>query len=434
MLSSLKSRSSPVFSCLLVLIFVFYLRIIYEDYEIVNEGNTQWSVPNLNRNTYDKGIVVCANEDSDAIMTGLRYIIRKVRTTFNSNIYIEIAHCSEISESTQLLIRNSYSNILFNNICEKASTLQKKRLRGWFCKPMALITSSFNETMVIDTDTLWFKNPVDLFTSYGYVETGGLFFRDRLLYELKDEINNPNYNQRNGLRFKDVLTFIETHNPNFKLTSDKAIELYNNNGASYYWKHVYNNSSPVLRQMQESSVVIMNRNKMSKTAHIISKILPSFGLGYGDKEIYWIAATIANENYAWEPYIAGIYGDCGEIFHYSPLKKFDQGSDVSPYFINAEYLVKISSDKDGRGIQNQISKPVLASNFELFEMGEYFKETGGRCGACARMGCQLVPDYINDEILSYQKYQRENVASKITSMDRIKKNLKSLLSKLLEYM
>jgi len=429
-----SKRSSTVFNCLLLLIFVFYLLIIYKDYEIANDGDQQWTIPNFHRNIYDKGIAVCANGDSITTMTGLYYIIRKLRTEFKSNIHIEIAHCNEISDKTKQSIRDAYVNILFNNICEKAPTVQKKRLRGWFCKPMALITSSFNETMVIDADTMWFQNPIDLFNSYGYLDTGALFFRDRLLYELKEEIDNPQYDQRKGLRLKDVLTFIETHNSQFKLTSDKALELYHNNGAAYFWKHGFNNSAPILRQVQESSVILMNRNKMIKTTHILSKIIPYFGLGYGDKEMYWIAATIANEKVSWEPYIAGIYGDCGQIFHYSPIKKYQQqgNDDVKPYFLNAESLEEISTSKDGRGIQNILSKPVLASNFELFEMGAYFKETGGRCGACERMGCQSVPDYFNNEIMNYQRYQRIHIANKITSFDKITRKLKQLLEKLID--
>ena len=66
-------------------------------------------------------------------------------------------------------------------------------------------------------------------------------------------------------------------------------------------------------------------------------------------------------------------------------------------------------------------------------MGEYFKQTGGRCGACIHMGCQPIPDYVNNEILNYQKYQRINVAEKITNYDRIKKILMNILTRLLEY-
>ncbi len=42
-------------------------------------------------------------------------------------------------------------------------------------------------------------------------------------------------------------------------------------------------------------------------------VLPTFTVGHGDKELYWIAATIAREAFAWEPFIAGTYGDCGVV-------------------------------------------------------------------------------------------------------------------------
>ena len=125
-----KSRSSSIFTLSLLLVFMFYLRLIYKDIEISNNNdNNIWSIPNLNRNIYDKGIVMCANEENLGIMTGLQYIIKKIRNEYLSNIYIEIAHCNEISMKTQFNIINSYKYILFNNICEKSSSsIEKKRL------------------------------------------------------------------------------------------------------------------------------------------------------------------------------------------------------------------------------------------------------------------------------------------------------------------
>ena len=60
-------------------------------------------------------------------------------------------------------------------------------------------------------------------------------------------------------------------------------------------------------------MVLFHKSRLPNTLHILQRLLPIFTLGYGDKEIYWIAATIANEPFSFEPYLAGTYGDCGEV-------------------------------------------------------------------------------------------------------------------------
>jgi hypothetical protein len=48
------------------------------------------------------------------------------------------------------------------------------------------------------------------------------------------------------------------------------------------------------------------------------RLIPDFRIGYGDKEIYWLAATIAREPFSFEPFLCGTYGDCGLMMHYDP--------------------------------------------------------------------------------------------------------------------
>jgi len=43
--------------------------------------------------------------------------------------------------------------------------------------------------------------------------------------------------------------------------------------------------------------------------------------GYGDKEIYWLAATASNERFSFEPHMAGALGDCGALVHFDPTTK-----------------------------------------------------------------------------------------------------------------
>jgi Mannosyltransferase putative len=124
-------------------------------------------------------------------------------------------------------------------------------------------------------------------------------------------------------------------------------------------------------------------------------------VGYGDKEIYWIAATIAGENFSFEPYLAGSYGDCGEILHFDPLSA---SSEAAPYFLNCQYIAD-GLGKVGKNFQSLISLPVLATKeTKLFNMGEKDKKSAGRCGSCIAMGCSPVPPGVNEAILKYQQF------------------------------
>lgn len=55
-------------------------------------------------------------------------------------------------------------------------------LKGWAGKPFAILLSSFREVLFIDADALFLSNPANLFEDEAYVETGALFFRDRLMF------------------------------------------------------------------------------------------------------------------------------------------------------------------------------------------------------------------------------------------------------------
>ena len=149
--------------------------------------------------------------------------------------------------------------------------------------------------------------------------------------------------------------------------------------------------------------------------------------GYGDKEIYWIAATIAQEDFSFEPYLAGSYGDCGEILHFDPLSS---SIDAEPYFLNCQFLSE-GVDHVGKNMQEVISKPVLVTPHTLiFNMGEKDKKSAGRCGSCKAMGCGPVPPNINAAIQHFQEFQIKQ--TKTTFVKIFYKKLSKFFSKLLD--
>jgi hypothetical protein len=62
---------------------------------------------------------------------------------------------------------------------------------------------------------------------------------------------------------------------------------------------------------------------------VLREVLPTFTVGYGDKEIYWLSATIADVPFSFEPFLCGQFGDCGLMMHCDP-------ANAKPLYLNGE--------------------------------------------------------------------------------------------------
>ena len=371
----------------------------------------------------ERGYTMCVSEDP-AMLTSAKYILRQFRTEWRSSLPLAIAHCSELSQATtdelhrihresatEQFGRNltllSSAALQIMDIClgRDVSLAQKKRLRGWFCKTAALLDAPFRQTMLIDTDIIWFKSPDLLFSASQYQKTGGLFFRDRLLHEVTGSDSA-------GLQYSSVKAFIE-HHSGVAIDGPRASRLLGDGRTSvnYFWRR--GAADRGLRHVQESSVVLIDRTRLPRTMAVLRRLLPSFRLGYGDKEIYWIAATIAGEAFAFEPHLSGVYGDCGEVVHFDPLRGAADGGPESehatPFFMNGQYLSE-SVEFEAKGVQSLMSKPTRATlTTPLVALGARDPVTGGNCGACAAMGCQRVPTDVSAAIIRQQQFQLKHV-------------------------
>ncbi|KAK5078173.1 hypothetical protein LTR64_003423 [Lithohypha guttulata] len=172
-------------------------------------------------------------------------------------------------------------------------------LKGWAAKPFAILLSSFREVIFIDADSLFFRNPEDLFEERDYKRTGALFFRDRLIMP---------ENKKRWLQ--QVLP-----KPIPKLAKESRMWT----GESGH--------------MQESGVVVVDKWKHFIAMMLITRfngpdrdgnkekgITGVYDMMYGDKETFWIGFLLAgDENYAFHKGDAGIMGELGD--HRKELKK-----------------------------------------------------------------------------------------------------------------
>lgn len=98
------------------------------------------------------------------------------------------------------------------------------------------------------------------------------------------------------------------HNPrgyHFPISKNVSQRLFESNGVSLYWGNIADRSFPQLNEHQDSSCVVVNKEKHPKLLKQLEQWLFSFNMGYGDKEIFWISSTLQQESYTWEPFLAG---------------------------------------------------------------------------------------------------------------------------------
>jgi len=339
-------------------------------------------------------MVVCSGED-DKFME-VQTMISQTRHRMNSTLPIVVAHCNELKDvsiSWLLAVRD----VQVLNLCGEFAALSD-RLHGFFCKTAALIASPFEQTMLVDSDVIWFQKPELLFEAPDFVATGTLFFRDRWTQtknkltltkgrhsadalaayirmlahrehressSLSESNNNNNKgnagNKRRRMQAAQQTSSSTNSNSQLlqQMRSRKKVDHMGNLTAhaekNAYWRHLVFGKGLTLDHMQESSVLLLDAPSHPRMLSILRKILPDFNQGYGDKECYWIAATASGEPFAFEPHVAGSLGDCGAVVHFDPrVPKEDVGGATSsfvaaPFFTNAEYLLdlgKISLEGD----------------------------------------------------------------------------------------
>lgn len=462
-----------------------------------------------------RGLVICTGE-GDILLETLALLehLRRSKKT-STKLPIVVAHCAELSEqSEKLLLR--VANVSVLDLCKDKSNgvgsndakffnSLRSKVAGFFCKPAALLASPFQETMLVDSDVVWFMQPDLLFDSLGFKTTGSLFFRDRWtetknkhtltkgqhnahdLYnyikamaakfassqhrrQLQSRLNlnaitsaaersalqrsseanenkalsgkhhtpshmhhhhqnhNNNHHQRHnqhphslGLMnatASNIEPSLATPNPVSKGDHLDKFYLASKNA---FWRHFATGNGKTMDHMQESSVVLMDRKKMSKTLEAIRFILPEFRIGYGDKEIYWIAALIADEEVAFEPHVAGSLGDCGAIIHFDPRgitrhskpsNKSESEAVAEPFYINAEYLLDLKkitkageflSPKDTVLVTSPIAMNESTTSLFVLHPWKNMKHGFYPCGNCIHSNCKPAQEALIHEIITRQR-------------------------------
>lgn len=292
-------------------------------------GSSDATLPAFNTTANKRrGAALCTGAK---MIADAKAVIDQFRNVWNSALPIAIIHCEELNADHTAAFSDEI-NVQVFDICQHGALFgmdhhaMRHRLRSWYCKAATLILAPFDEVMVVDLDTIWFKKPDIMFDAPSYLQTGALFMRDRITHDNK--------------AFQDEIEqFIYRHNSSITMTSEYATEQLDKNGVSFFWRNTADRNEPRLNNFEDSSVVIINKNVHPKLLQTIAKLIPTFSLGWGDKEMYWIAATIAGEDWSFEPFLSTLYGPCGLIMHYDPTA-IHHPHKATPMYVNAEWLVE----------------------------------------------------------------------------------------------
>jgi len=97
-----------------------------------------------------------------------------IRSKWKSKVPIVVAHCDELSKESLKKLGAIYQVFVMNICNSKQPALKLKKVRGFFCKPVALWKSPFQDSLMFDLDVIWFKSPELLFNSRLFNSSGNV--------------------------------------------------------------------------------------------------------------------------------------------------------------------------------------------------------------------------------------------------------------------
>ena len=276
-----------------------------------------------NRSNSTTGMVLCGGNN---MMVELMRTVWTVVEYWRSGLGVAVFHCAELSdENIQRLVLIDPS-IYIKNICASSIVYNmslshaRKRLRGFFCKIASLVESPFAHTMLADLDVVWFQNPTLLFRSKPYIEHKALFFRARSYLRTKktkgrlipDEVLT--FFKANGMDTAQNATLIVPPRSPPVPSQPSLHDICTGNGINLFWRYGKHGSTTcptiptisAVTDIQDSSVVLFHKPSHPKSLEIMWNEIARFDVGYGDKELFWISTTLAGEDFAFSPFLAGI--------------------------------------------------------------------------------------------------------------------------------
>ncbi|KAF9357945.1 hypothetical protein BGX26_002795 [Mortierella sp. AD094] len=264
-----------------------------------------------------KGIVMCVGNRHFRFA---RTTVKALRQVLKSTLPIEIYYIgqNDLSSENRAWFE-SFDDVRTIDITTVIDN-DMLMLRGWAIKPFALLVSRFSEAILMDSEAYFLAPPEVLFEDEGYKETGTVYFYDRSLFP-----------GAGG----DKKTWMESFLPNMS-----------NHPSKTQWFNLKGDHE------MESGVVVMDKRKhflgllaICKLNDIYERDQVTYTKTWGDKESFWIAMEMIQEQYSFLRYRGGVIGNIGDAIPYNddlPQEEIDR------YLEGETLTVTNPIDKDGK--------------------------------------------------------------------------------------
>jgi len=332
-----------------------------------------------------KGIVISASDGQKDELMKLALILRAL----GNKLPIQIVHKGDLSTKSQNDLINQFrrpiktanlplsfeklssqqvskfpeQDVWFVNVAQSIKSEYSKYFEKYANKLLAYLFNSFEDMILIDTDTVPFVDLNYILSLPGFVEKGAYFFQDRQLKGSNTQ-NQVNYFKRLFPSKLDSHFFEIPQVTNFTLNNRFIGGLKNH--------------------FMESGVVAIKRS--THFTGMLSAIQLNFWSitarkVHGDKELFWLGQSIAgNENYEFNSLGAAAVGeltpDDNKLFPKSPVNEVcgNHPGHVNGY--DNQTLLWINSGftfcKNTESAQFDAGKP-LFKNFDKPKLEQFYK-------------------------------------------------------------
>lgn len=328
------------------------------------EGSVVQGDMEANPNRYDRGVVMSLHNGIASMGASL---IRELRCLGNDEV-IQVYHCfpDELSAEAQALLIRNDANVEIIDVCTEILGRQRSRstagsdgdqepavddvffgderlaqgFQSYWLKPLALFHTKIKEVILLDADAVLMRDPADLRTMSGYERTGTVFFYDRV-YAMRRFFNAVT---KNGMQMLQYIVHRFDYKQ-FGLQGPRPSQRLKN---SFAYKEA-------TAHEMDSSMVLIDKRRAGKAMailkHLILKVRFEFKFSWGDKEAFWLAYELAQQEYFFSPYGLSLLDSvpnadmeahpetmCGSMAHYVPT---ENSTDVPELlYVNGKALLE----------------------------------------------------------------------------------------------
>lgn len=218
------------------------------------------------------------------------HLVLNIRKVLQSKLPIQVVYAGDddLPKSMREKLSAMGEDINFLNILEILDNKSMGLEKDWAIKAFAALASTFEQVIILDADSIFFKKPEVLFEQTSYKKTGALFFHDRLLWQ-------HGFQERHKWWKKQM----EHQQPSETLLKSKV------------WVDDY-------AEEADSGVVVLDKSRLpvfmgllhvawQNTKTIREEV--TYKMTYGDKESWWFGLELCGVPYAFEKHYGAVLGE-----------------------------------------------------------------------------------------------------------------------------